>query len=97
MPIEDRQELLELINEEQESLKAEKEQLALLVLKKMVHQMPVIVEILLWKLGGAGGDEANIFAGDLFRMYSRYAERNNWRVEVIVLAPLKQGDLGNYF
>src|SRR5690606_12305048 len=31
---------------------------------------------------GTGGDEAAIFAGDLFRMYSRYAERNGWRVEV---------------
>ncbi len=32
--------------------------------------------------GAAGGDEANIFAGDLFRMYSRYAEKNNWKIEV---------------
>lgn len=32
---------------------------------------------------GAGGDEASIFAGDLFRMYSRYAESNGWQVEVI--------------
>jgi len=32
---------------------------------------------------GTGGDEAAIFAGDLFRMYSRYAERNHWQVEVL--------------
>lgn len=32
---------------------------------------------------GAGGDEAAIFAGDLFRMYSRYAEQQRWRVEII--------------
>src|SRR5512135_2989603 len=32
---------------------------------------------------GTGGDEAAIFAGDLFRMYARYAERNRWQVEVI--------------
>jgi peptide chain release factor 1 len=32
---------------------------------------------------GAGGDEAGIFAGDLFRMYSRFAERKGWRVEVM--------------
>ncbi|CAH0534018.1 Peptide chain release factor RF1 [Vibrio stylophorae] len=32
---------------------------------------------------GAGGDEAGIFAGDLFRMYSRYAEKRGWRVEVM--------------
>ena len=39
----------------------------------------VIVEI----RGAAGGDEANIFAGDLFRMYSHYAEANGWKIEVI--------------
>ena len=38
----------------------------------------VIVEI----RGAAGGDEANIFAGDLFRMYSKYAERQGWKLEV---------------
>ncbi len=32
---------------------------------------------------GTGGDEAAIFAGDLFRMYSRYAERKGWRVEIV--------------
>lgn len=33
--------------------------------------------------GGAGGDEAAIFAGNLFRMYSRYAEQKRWKVEII--------------
>jgi peptide chain release factor 1 len=32
--------------------------------------------------GAAGGDEANIFAGDLFRMYSKYAEKQDWKIEV---------------
>ncbi|MDD5724226.1 MAG: peptide chain release factor 1 [Syntrophales bacterium] len=32
---------------------------------------------------GTGGDEAGLFAGDLFRMYTRYAERYNWKVEII--------------
>ena len=32
---------------------------------------------------GTGGDESALFAGDLFRMYTRYAERNRWQVEVI--------------
>ena len=39
----------------------------------------VIVEI----RGGAGGDEAALFAGTLFRMYVRYAERNNWKVDIM--------------
>jgi peptide chain release factor 1 len=32
---------------------------------------------------GTGGDEAGLFAGDLFRMYSRYAERNGWKVDIL--------------
>jgi peptide chain release factor 1 len=42
---------------------------------------------------GTGGDESAIFAGELFRMYSRYAERHRWQVEVISLSP---SDLGGY-
>jgi peptide chain release factor 1 len=42
---------------------------------------------------GAGGDESAIFAGDLFRMYTRFAERNRWQVEVISENP---SDLGGY-
>ncbi len=36
---------------------------------------------------GAGGDEASLFAGELFRMYSRYAERKGWKVEVLESSP----------
>jgi len=42
---------------------------------------------------GAGGDEAALFAGDLFRMYSRYAERNGWRVDTESANP---GEHGGY-
>jgi len=42
---------------------------------------------------GTGGDESAIFAGDLMRMYSRYAERNRWQVELISENP---SDLGGY-
>ncbi|TWH71407.1 peptide chain release factor 1 [Azomonas agilis] len=42
---------------------------------------------------GTGGDEAAIFAGDLFRMYSRYAERQGWRVEVL---SENEGEHGGY-
>ncbi len=40
---------------------------------------------------GTGGDEAALFAGDLFRMYSRYAEQMGWRVEIISANPLGSG------
>ena len=33
--------------------------------------------------GAAGGDEANIFAGDLYHMYTKYAEKNGWKIEVV--------------
>ncbi len=49
----------------------------------------VIMEI----RGAAGGDEANIFAGDLFRMYTYYAEKNNWKIEIINELP---GTSGGY-
>jgi peptide chain release factor 1 len=42
---------------------------------------------------GTGGDEAAIFAGDLFRMYARYAERRGWRVEIVSENP---GEHGGY-
>jgi peptide chain release factor 1 len=40
---------------------------------------------------GTGGDEAAIFAGDLFRMYARYAERRGWRMEVLSQSPGERG------
>jgi len=42
---------------------------------------------------GTGGDESALFAGDLFRMYTRYAERQGWRVEIISESP---SELGGY-
>ena len=42
---------------------------------------------------GAGGDEAAHFAGDLFRMYSRLAERNNWNMDIV---SIREGDHGGY-
>src|SRR5690554_2285083 len=49
--------------------------------------------VLLEVRAGIGGDEAAIFAGDLFRMYSRYAERRGWRIEVLSENP---GEHGGY-
>jgi peptide chain release factor 1 len=42
---------------------------------------------------GTGGDESALFAGDLFRMYTRFAERNRWQVEVVSESP---GEAGGY-
>ena len=47
----------------------------------------VIMEI----RGAAGGDEANIFAGDLYRMYTYYAEKNGWKIEIINETPGTSG------
>lgn len=64
----------------EESLQTYEEELKVLLLPKDPNDHKnVIVEI----RGGAGGDEAALFAGVLFRMYVRYAERNNWKVEIM--------------
>ena len=52
---------------------------ALLLPKDKRDDRNVIVEV----RAGTGGDEAALFAADLFRMYSRYAERHNWQVEIL--------------
>lgn len=65
-----------------------KEELKILMLPKDPNdEKNVIVEI----RGGAGGDEANIFAGDLFRMYSRYAERRRWKTEIMSVNECEAG------
>jgi len=61
----------------------------LLIPKDPDDDKNVIVEI----RGAAGGDEANIFAGDLFRMYSRYADEHNLKIEVRNAIP---GEAGGY-
>jgi peptide chain release factor 1 len=61
----------------------------LLIPKDPNDDKNVIVEI----RGAAGGDEANIFAGDLFRMYSRYADEQGFKIEVLEAMP---GEAGGY-
>ena len=61
----------------------------LLIPKDPNDEKNVIMEI----RGAAGGDEANIFAGDLFRMYSKYAESKGWKIEITNALP---ADLGGY-
>ncbi len=73
-----------LAQEELRSLQARRDALladirVLLVPKDPNDAKNVILEI----RAGAGGDEAALFAADLFRMYTRYAERQGWRVEVL--------------
>ena len=71
--------LAELAELQPVSEKLEKEIKGLLVPKDKRDDRNVIVEI----RAGTGGDEAALFAADLFRMYSRYAERKNWSVEIL--------------
>ena len=68
----------ELTNLENQKTATEKELEILLIPKDPNDSKNVIVEI----RGAAGGDEANIFAGDLFRMYTRYAEKQGFKYEV---------------
>jgi peptide chain release factor 1 len=87
-------EMRELGREELGSLNAridrEEEELAKLLLPKDARDDS---NIYLEVRAGTGGDEAAIFAGDLFRMYSRYADQRGWRVELLSES---QGEHGGY-
>lgn len=89
---EDDRELAELASAELAKLEAEEEELerrlrVLLLPKDPNDEKSVIMEI----RAGAGGEEAALFAGDLYRMYSRYAEEKGWRVELIDAHPTELG------
>ena len=68
-------------------LSCEAELEVLLIPKDPNDEKNVIVEI----RGAAGGDEGNIFAGDLFRMYAKYAESKGWKLETIAALPAEAG------
>ncbi len=77
-------ELIQLAKEEIETLENEKkeyeEKLTLLLLPKdPLDEKNTIIEI----RAGTGGDEAALFAAELFRMYSKYSELRNWKIEII--------------
>jgi peptide chain release factor 1 len=85
-------ELAELAREEIESLRRRQAELdgelkALLVPKDPNDEKDVIVEI----RAGAGGEEAALFAAELYRMYARYAESKRWKVEIISLSESEAG------
>ena len=78
------------INEHEEKLEKLKEKLRFLLLPKDPNDdKNIIMEI----KGAAGGDEGNIFAGDLFRMYHRYADSMGWKVEVL---NANEGTMGGF-
>jgi peptide chain release factor 1 len=60
---------------------------ALLVPRDPLDEKNVIVEI----RGGEGGEEAALFAADLYRMYSRYAERHRWKIEILSQSDSEKG------
>jgi len=85
-------ELIELARMELDELKLRKEKSEdelklLLVPKDPQDDRNTIVEI----RAGTGGDEAGLFAGELYRMYTRYAERQGWRIEPLSSTPQEIG------
>jgi peptide chain release factor 1 len=85
-------EMRQLAYDEEKQLAARKEAVEeelklLLVPKDPLDEKNVILEI----RAGTGGDEAGLFAGELFRMYSRYAESQGWKVEVLESSPTSLG------
>ncbi|HHT74265.1 MAG TPA: peptide chain release factor 1 [Firmicutes bacterium] len=86
------QEFVAMLKEEIAELEERQENLehrlqVLLIPKDPNDEKNVIVEI----RAGTGGEEAALFAGTLFRMYSRYAEENRWRVEIMSSNPTELG------
>ncbi|WP_376795094.1 peptide chain release factor 1 [Thermogemmatispora sp.] len=86
--------LRELAREEVIRLKERREQLTeevklALLPKDAMDEKNAIVTI----QGGAGGEEAALFAADLFRMYSRYAEQRRWKIEILDLNETDQGGI----
>lgn len=78
------------LDENREKLpKIEEELKLLLVPKDPNDDKNVIMEI----RGGAGGEESSLFAGDLFRMYSMYAEKKRWKLEVVNLNETELGGI----
>ena len=77
----------ELLSLEERRAALESEIKLLLLPKDPNDDKNVVLEI----RAGTGGDESAIFAGDLFRMYSRFAELNRWRVEVISASESEKG------
>lgn len=87
-------EMREMIQEDVKALTEQieqvKEEMRILLLPKDPNDdKNVFIEI----RGGAGGDEAALFAANLFRMYTRYAERNRWKVEVM---SANETDIGGF-
>src|SRR6516164_854497 len=87
-------EMRQMAHDEEKQLSERKQvvehELKLLLLPKDPNdEKNVIVEI----RAGTGGDEAALFAGELFRMYSRYAETQGWKVEVLESSPSSLGGL----
>lgn len=78
---------MELAETEDKVATIEEELKILLIPKDPNDEKNVIIEI----RGAAGGDEANIFAGDLYRMYIKYAESKGWKVEVMDAEPSEVG------
>jgi len=86
--------MAELAREELETLRAElpgleKEVQLLLLPRDADDKANVVLEV----RAGTGGDEAALFAGDLFRMYQRYAQLMGWQMEVLSVA---EGEVGGY-
>jgi peptide chain release factor 1 len=85
-------ELVELARAEIPQLEARRDELERTLQRLLLPRDPnddrnVIVEI----RAGTGGEEAALFAGDLFRMYTRYAEKRRWRLEVMNSSPTELG------
>jgi len=87
-------ELRQMGQDELQTLTSQRANLLVEVQKSLIPPDPFDnANVFLEVRAGTGGDEAAIFAGDLFRMYSKYAENRGWKVEIL---SAREGDHGGY-
>jgi peptide chain release factor 1 len=87
-------EMAELAEAEAAELAAEEVTLIEELRKQLIPKDPLSDRAAVLEIrAGTGGDEAGLFAGDLFRMYSRYAEKHRWKIEVLDISEGERGSI----
>lgn len=85
-------ELRELAREELKDLESRKAALEAVIKELMIPKDPLDEKNILMEIrGGTGGDEASLFAADLFRMYSYFADSRKWKMEIMSSSPTEVG------
>ena len=87
-------EMKEMAKMELDDLESQRPELEALIKELLIPKDPEDAKDVVFEIrSGAGGDEASIFAGDLYKMYTKYFEKMNWKVEIL---DVNEGSVGGY-